>query len=205
MARRKPRRSASASRRGAWGTWRISPPRPISPMTIVSASTAQSLRAPAIANATARSAAGSETRTPPATLAYTSWLARPTPARCCSTATSIDSRFPSKAWATRRGIGAPVGTTSDCTSTHSGRVPSITAATTEPVAPTRRSARNSALGSVTGTSPLAVISMSPSSSRRTGASTRAACASRDAGRLRRRARCPPRAPAPAGRRDHRPS
>ncbi len=48
------------------------------------------------------------------------------PARCCSTATSIDSRFPSKACAIRRGIGAPVGATSDCTSTHRGRVPSMT-------------------------------------------------------------------------------
>ena len=63
------------------------------------------------------------------------------------------SRLPSNACATRRGIGAPVGATSDCTSTHSGRVPSITAVTTEPVAPTRRSARNSALGSLTGDEP----------------------------------------------------
>ena len=73
------------------------------------------------------------------------------PARCCRTATSIESRLPSNACAIRRGIGAPVGATSDCTSTHSGRVPSITAVTTEPVAPARRSARNSALGSLTGT------------------------------------------------------
>ena len=81
------------------------------------------------------------------------WSASATPARCCSTATSIESRSPSNACATRRGIGAPVGTTSDCTSTHSGRVPSITAVTTEPVAPTRRSARKSALGSLTGSEP----------------------------------------------------
>ena len=55
-----------------------------------------------------------------------------------------------------RGAGSArrSGATSDCTSTHSGRVPSITAVTTEPVAPARRSARNSALGSVTGTSPV---------------------------------------------------
>ena len=106
MARRNPSRSASVRRRGACGTWRISPPRPISPTTIVSESTARSSRAPSIASATARSAAGSATRTPPATLAYTSWLPSATPARCCNTATSIDSRLPSNACATRLGIGA---------------------------------------------------------------------------------------------------
>ncbi len=87
-----------------------------------------------------------------------------TPARRCTIATSIDSRPPSNDWATRRGIGAEVATTSDCTSTHSGRVPSSTAATTDPDAPTRRSARKSELGSATDRRPSPVISIRPSSS-----------------------------------------
>ena len=40
-ARRKPTRAASASRRGAWGTWRISPPRPTSPKATTSAGRAR--------------------------------------------------------------------------------------------------------------------------------------------------------------------
>ena len=61
-------------------------------------------------------------------------------------------------------MGAGVSTTSACTSTHSGRAPSSTGATTEPEPPARRSARNSALGSATGCSPSAPISIRPSSS-----------------------------------------
>src|SRR5262249_51241995 len=72
IARRKPRRSASVRRRAAAGTCRTSPPRPTSPIATVSGASAASTRAPAIASATARSAAGSAMRTPPATLAYTS-------------------------------------------------------------------------------------------------------------------------------------
>ena len=53
--------------------------------------------------------------------------------------------------------------TSACTSTSSGRAPSTTGATTEPGAPAQRSARNSADGSGTPSSPASVISNSPSS------------------------------------------
>ncbi len=63
----------------------------------------------------------------------------------------------------RRGVGAVLGTTSACTSTSSGRWPSSTGATTDPGTPGWRSARNSALGSGTPTSPASPISNRPSS------------------------------------------
>ena len=145
-----------SSRRGACGTWRTSPPRPSSPMTTVSASTARVDRARPRSRARPRDRrrARRPARRPRRSRRRRD-RASGTPARCCSTATSIDSRLPSNACATRRGIGACVGATSACTSTHSGRDPfHASAVTTEPVAPARRSARNSALGSSTAVEPV---------------------------------------------------
>ena len=105
---------------------------------------------------TARSAPGSTTRTPPATLAYTSDSADRDPARRCSTASSIASRLPSIACATRRGIGArrldDERLHLDAQRPRALRAP---ARRPNPDAPARRSARNSALGSATGCSPSA--------------------------------------------------
>jgi hypothetical protein len=64
----KPSFAASLSRASACPTWRISPERPISPNTTVSAGTGSKLKAESSAAATARSAAGSLMRKPPATL-----------------------------------------------------------------------------------------------------------------------------------------
>ena len=67
-----PRRAASATRRAACATPRTSPPSPTSPITTVRPSITRSSTMPATAASTARSIPVSATRTPPATLAYTS-------------------------------------------------------------------------------------------------------------------------------------
>ena len=80
----------------------------------------------------ARSAPGSSTRTPPATETKTSLEPRPRPAWRASTASTSASRLRSTPLATRRGGTSSVGATSACTSTSSGREPSIAHSTTEP-------------------------------------------------------------------------
>ena len=70
----KPRRWHSAMRRSHWGMARTSPARPTSPMTATSAPMLSSFREEATAMHSARSAAGSDNSSPPATLMYTSWL-----------------------------------------------------------------------------------------------------------------------------------
>ena len=85
------------------------------------------------------------------------------PARSCSTARSMARRPGSMPWAERRGDGSWLPVTSAWTSTSSGRWPSMAATTAEPGTPQRRSARNRPLGSATPTSPVAVISNTPSS------------------------------------------
>src|SRR5271167_2048469 len=64
----KPSLAASLSRASVWPTGRTSPERAISPNTTVSVGTGVSVRAETSAAATARSAAGSTMRNPPATL-----------------------------------------------------------------------------------------------------------------------------------------
>ena len=101
-ARRNPTRAASASRRGAWGTCRISPPRPTSPNTTTSAGrAARPPPRPAPGPAPGRRRARApgcrprprrRRRCAPATR----------PARCSSTASSSASRPPSTPWAERR-------------------------------------------------------------------------------------------------------
>ena len=63
----KPSFAASLRRASAWATGRTRPDRPISPKTTVSAGTGVSVSAETSAAATARSAAGSLMRRPPAT------------------------------------------------------------------------------------------------------------------------------------------
>ena len=64
----KPRRAASASRASGWETARTSPARPTSPRKRVRAGSARSRKLEASARMVARSAAGSSTSSPPATL-----------------------------------------------------------------------------------------------------------------------------------------
>ena len=80
----------------------------------------------------ARSAPGSSTRTPPATETKTSAEPSDTPPWRASTARTSASRLRSTPFATRRGGTSSLGATSACTSTSSGREPSIAQSTTEP-------------------------------------------------------------------------
>ena len=63
----------------------------------------------------------------------------------------------------RRGFPKLVGLASACTSTSSGRVPSIVTAMDDPGALTMRSARNASEGLVTSTIPRSCISNTPTS------------------------------------------
>ena len=72
------------------------------------------------------------------------------------------SRLRSTPFATRRGGTSSVGATSACTSTSSGRVPSIAASTTDPGARVA-SATNRADASATSASPSPRISKTPTS------------------------------------------
>ena len=55
-----------------------------------------------------------------------------TPSRWSSTATTVARRRPSMPWADRRGLACSPASTSACTSTSSGRLPSMAGTTTEP-------------------------------------------------------------------------
>ena len=61
----------------------------------------------------------------------------------------------------RRGVPKVVGETKACTSTSSGRVPSMAGSTTEPGTFSGRSAKNSSEGLATTSSPEARISKTP--------------------------------------------
>ena len=127
--------------------------------------TGRPLRADTSARASARSAPGSTTFTPPATTAYTSVVghtgADPLVEHGEHERRGDRCRGPAPSAAASGGSDC---VTSACTSTSSGRWPSSTGATTEPAMPGRRSARNSADGSGTPTRPSPVISNRPSSS-----------------------------------------
>ena len=101
--------------------------------------------------------------TPPATTVCTSYLANGRARASAAPRAPAASRPLSRPCAERRGGGARRAT-SACTSTSNGRCPSSTGATTEPGVPGRRSARNSADGSGTPSSPAPVIANRPSSS-----------------------------------------
>ena len=122
MARVKPRRAASASRRDMWPTWRISPPRPISPHTTKSLGAGLLITAETSAMQRPKSLPGSLSHTPPTTEAKTSCCERLIPARRSSTASSMASRPGSRPCALRRGGTLPlIALVSACTSTSSGR------------------------------------------------------------------------------------
>ena len=127
QAASKPSFAASLSRKPAWLTDRTSPASPISPNITVSAESGWSSAADIRAAATARSAAGSPMRRPPATLRYTSCPARPMPQRDSRTASTIARRPESQPITARRGVPNADGATSACISTKTGRVPSMPA------------------------------------------------------------------------------
>ena len=155
---------ASAERRSACATWRSSPVRPSSPNAASGLSVPIEIpfEAEASASAIARSAPGSSTRTPPATDTNTSAEPSEKPPWRASTASTSASRLRSTPFATRRGGTISLGATSACTSTSSGRDPSIAHSTTEPGARVA-SVTKRAEASSTSTSPSSCISKTPTS------------------------------------------
>ena len=119
-----PQAGGLEQRRSARTAARSRPERATSPATTVAGRTGRSRRLDASATATARSAAGSSIRRPPATLTYTSWLAGFRPAWRARTAMSISTRFTSIPVVARRGDPYPAGAHRARISTASGRVPS---------------------------------------------------------------------------------
>src|SRR5579875_1843447 len=161
-----PNRAASASRRSPWATSRSSPVSPSSPKQATGRPRLISARrraALATARATARSAPGSSTRTPPTTFTNTSAAPRPIPAWRPSTASTSATRLRSSPDTTRRGGTSSEADTSAWTSTSSGREPSIAHSRTLPGARVA-SARNRAEASSTSTRPWSRISNTPASS-----------------------------------------
>ena len=77
------------------------------------------------------------------------------------TAVSSDTRLWSTPIAVRLGIPKLVGLTRDWTSIRIGRVPSMLGTTTDPAAPSGRSARKKAEGLATSTRPVSRISKTP--------------------------------------------
>ena len=156
IARAKPRRCASASRRPICGTWRTSPPRPSSPITTVSAATgASSVRArdrqrdrevgarlgdPHSARHAREDVVAGE-RDAGALLAGSRRASRAGRRRTTARPAAASAR------ASARRAPAPRRTTGAC--------PRAPRRRPSPDAPTRRSARNSALGSETGSEPVA--------------------------------------------------
>ncbi len=161
--RLKPSLAASLSRLESWLTARSSPERPISPTTARSAATGTSRKLEAMATATARSAAGSLTLSPPTTLTKTSWSERRRPTRLLSTATSSNRRLKSMPLAVRRGRPKLVVLARAWISTKRGRVPSMVTAMAEPAAVGRRSARKASEGLATSIRPWLAISKTPTS------------------------------------------
>ena len=77
---------------------------------------------------------------------------------------TMESRAGSQPTTARRGVPSAVGATSACTSTSTGRVPSMPAKTAAPGAEASRPDRNRAEGLVTSQRPAPVISKTPISS-----------------------------------------
>ncbi|MNR20435.1 hypothetical protein D3C85_1372740 [compost metagenome] len=116
-----------------------------------------------IAAIKARSEAVSSTLTPPTTLRNTSWSWVGIPPWRCSTASNIARRFGSRPRVTRRGLDRWLSSTSACTSTSIGRVPSHVAMTTLPGTSSWARLRNIAEGLETSLSPRSVMPNTPSS------------------------------------------
>src|SRR5262249_51171137 len=121
---RKPCRAASRSRASARPTARTSPVRPTSPQTTTSAASACPRADDATAATTARSAAGSSTRIPPATFRKTSWSWSGIRMRFSRTARRRATRPGSSPIAVRRGMASPERETSAWISTSTGPLPS---------------------------------------------------------------------------------
>ena len=154
--------SLAASRKRSWprGAGRTSPARPTSPKAKKPRGKARPRSELVMASSTARSAAGSAMRTPPTALTKTSWSPQATPAWRCSTASSMARRSRSRPTDRRRGLGPPLST-SACTSTSSGRVPSSVTSTHEPGTGPPWVDRKIALGLLTPLSPRSVIANTP--------------------------------------------
>src|SRR5690606_39768572 len=73
----------------------------------------------------------------------------------------MDTRWWSKPVAIRLGVARPDGDTRACTSTRTGRLPSMLAATADPATPVGRSERNISDGLATSASPSDFISKTP--------------------------------------------
>ena len=159
-----PSRAASASRRAVPVTRRISPASPTSPMATRPVASGSLFVDPATARATARSVAGSVSRTPPTVAAYTSQAATAIEARRCRTASTIASRPLSRPLVVRRGLVSTDGIARACTSATSGRLPSIVTVTQVPGTASRRWDRNSPLGSASPSMPSSERSKQPTSS-----------------------------------------
>ena len=163
-ARAKPSFAASFNRASPCVTGRTSPDNPISPKATARRGAGVSVSEETSAAATARSAAGSATRKPPATLRYTSLPPRARPQRASSTARIIASRAESHPTTARRGVDSGEGAISASISTRSGRVPSTPANTEAPLTGSSRSTRNRPEGLATSRSPRSVIANTPISS-----------------------------------------
>src|SRR6185312_14776324 len=163
MARRKPWWAASFRRSSPFGTGRISPDNPTSPKVTMCSGNGRSRKLDSTASSTGRSAAVSCTRMPPTTLTNTSWSYAATPPCRCSTASSMARRFCSSPRVTRRGLPSEDWSTSACTSTSSGRVPSRVTITALPEVGPECDERKIADGFGTSRSPLSDIANTPSS------------------------------------------
>ena len=144
--RRNPCRPASRTRASARLTERTSPVSPTSPQHTTSSGRGRPRTLDATAATTARSAAGSATRRPPATFRNTSWSYSCMRHRFSRTASSNATLPGSAPMAVRRGMASPERDTKAWISTSTGRLPSSVASTAEPGAPAGRSARNAADG-----------------------------------------------------------
>ena len=123
MQRVKPIWAASRTRKAACPELRTSPPRPTSPKTTVRAGKGRFRNDDATAAATPRSAAGSATSRPPATLTNTSSPRSCRPTRFSSTAMSSVVRLASRPMVMRRGLPKEVGETRAWISTSMGLSP----------------------------------------------------------------------------------
>ena len=155
---------ASLSRVSACGTWRNSADKATSPKNTARAGRGFALTEDTSAAATARSAAGSAIRKPPATFKKISRPDNGTPHLASRTAVSIASRPESQPTTFRRGLAREEGATSASISTSRGRVPSSPANTAVPATLCWRSPKNNSEGFGTCCSPCSDISKTPISS-----------------------------------------
>ena len=163
IARLKPCVAASFRRSSPFGTGRISPDRPTSPNAIVLSASGRSRSDDSTASSTGRSAAVSCTRMPPTTLTNTSWSPITDAAVAMQHRQQHRQAVPSRPTATRRGLDSGDASTSACTSTSSGRVPSRVTITQLPGCGALAPDRKIADGFGTSRRPLSPIANTPSS------------------------------------------